>query len=208
MDLFGGPAADGVAAMQQDFHQADDAGVVDFDAGIADRADGNGQGKPLEQRKVDVHVEALSLEAGEAVGNGENFSRTASEMIQAFLQAEVGQVVGAEPRCADSVENFSYCLMKALLPVGAENVMAVLDLFDRPCSACPSASCEAHAEDLGDLVGRQAPQADFAAALEDLVDGEVALEDEVPAVFDLADGIEAAQVHRRCVLFWRTSAPA
>src|ERR1019366_9920016 len=51
-------------------------------------------------------------------------------------------------------------------------------------------NAEALPEDLGDLVGRHAPQADFTAALEDSVDGEVALEDEVAAVFDLADGIE------------------
>ena len=31
MDLFGCPAADAVAAMQQDFQQPNDPGVVDFD---------------------------------------------------------------------------------------------------------------------------------------------------------------------------------
>jgi GAF domain-containing protein len=35
MDFFGGPAADMRAAVQQDFEQADDAHVMDFDAGIA-----------------------------------------------------------------------------------------------------------------------------------------------------------------------------
>ena len=34
VDLFGGPATDVSSAMQQDFEQADDAGVVDLDAGI------------------------------------------------------------------------------------------------------------------------------------------------------------------------------
>jgi len=33
MDLFGGPAADGVAAVRQNFRQANDQCVVDFDAG-------------------------------------------------------------------------------------------------------------------------------------------------------------------------------
>jgi hypothetical protein len=41
----------------------------------------------------------------------------------------------------------------------------------------------------------QPPEPDFAASLEDLVDGEVAFEDEVPAVFDLGDGVETRQVH-------------
>jgi hypothetical protein len=40
----------------------------------------------------------------------------------------------------------------------------------------------AGAEDLGDLVGAQPPQAEFAAAFEQLVDREVALEDEVAAI--------------------------
>src|SRR6266581_8158153 len=36
VDLFGGPAANGIAAVQQHFQQADDAGVMDFDSGITD----------------------------------------------------------------------------------------------------------------------------------------------------------------------------
>ena len=47
VDLLGGPAADMTAAMQEDFEQADDAGVVDLDLGIADRADGDRQGEAL-----------------------------------------------------------------------------------------------------------------------------------------------------------------
>jgi hypothetical protein len=70
VDLFGGPAADGRAAMQENFQRADDAGVVDLDAGIADRTDGEVQGQALQQWEVDVHIEALGLEAGKAVGNG------------------------------------------------------------------------------------------------------------------------------------------
>src|ERR1700757_2258622 len=58
------------AAMQEDFEQADDAGVVDLDPGIADRADGDRQGEALQQRKVDVDIEPLRLEAGKAIGDG------------------------------------------------------------------------------------------------------------------------------------------
>ena len=42
VDLLGGPATDGVAAVEENLQEADDPRVVDFDAGIADRADGNG----------------------------------------------------------------------------------------------------------------------------------------------------------------------
>ncbi len=51
VNLFGGPAADGTAVMQENLQQPDDPQVVDFDAGITDRADGDGQGDPLQQRE-------------------------------------------------------------------------------------------------------------------------------------------------------------
>ena len=69
VDLFGGPAADVAAAVQKDLEEADDARVVDLDAGITNRADGDGKGKALQQREVDVDVEPLCLEAGEAGGD-------------------------------------------------------------------------------------------------------------------------------------------
>ncbi len=43
VDLLGGPTADVSAAVQKNLEQADDAQVMDFDTGIADRADGNGE---------------------------------------------------------------------------------------------------------------------------------------------------------------------
>ena len=49
--------------MQEDREAADDAGVVDLDPGIADRAEGDWKAEALEQRKVDVDVEPLRLEA-------------------------------------------------------------------------------------------------------------------------------------------------
>jgi len=42
-----------------------------------------------------MHVQPLGLESGETSGNGEQFVAHRGEMIQAFLQAEIGQVVGA-----------------------------------------------------------------------------------------------------------------
>ena len=57
VDLLGGPAANLSAAMQEDFEEADKTGVVDLDAGIADGADGDREGKALEQREVDMNIE-------------------------------------------------------------------------------------------------------------------------------------------------------
>ena len=129
-----------------------------------------------------------------------SFSRTCGEMVQAFLQAEVGQVVGAGLGAQISGE-LLVLLDEGIAIVGAKDMVAVLDLFDDRVQLALQLFGDALPEDLGDLVGRHAPHADFAAAFEDLVDGKVALEDEVAAVFDLADGIEATQVHRRPLAF-------
>jgi hypothetical protein len=59
MDLFGGPAADMSTAVQEDFEKADDAGIVDLDARMANRTDGDRQGETLQEREVDVDVEPL-----------------------------------------------------------------------------------------------------------------------------------------------------
>ncbi len=169
-------------------------GVVDFDAGITDGADGDGQGDPLQQREVHMDVEALGLEAGEAVGDGLEPFADGIEMIEAFLQAEIAQIVGTE-FVAQEAGELLVLFEEGVLPVGAEDVMAVLDLIDDRGEFARQPLVEADAEDLADAVGRQPPQADLAASLEDLVDGKVAFEDEIAAVLDLGDGVEARQVH-------------
>jgi hypothetical protein len=45
VDLLGRPAAEMSAAMQQDFEEADDAGLVDLDAGITNRTTVIGRAK-------------------------------------------------------------------------------------------------------------------------------------------------------------------
>ena len=55
--------------------------------------------------------------------------------------------------------------------------MAVLDLVDDHGQLAAHAAIEPRAEDRGDLVGAEPPQAELAAALERLMDGEIALED-------------------------------
>lgn len=53
MDLFDRPAADSIATVQKNFQEADGPGVVDFDSGITDGANGDEQGEPLQQREVE-----------------------------------------------------------------------------------------------------------------------------------------------------------
>src|SRR5258708_32893655 len=69
VDVFGGPATGLSTAVQEDLEEADDAGVVDLDPGIADCADSDWKGEALQQREVDVDVEPLRLETGEAAGD-------------------------------------------------------------------------------------------------------------------------------------------
>src|SRR5689334_13495797 len=74
-------------------------------------------------------------------------------------------------------------------------MMTVLHLIDDGAQLAAQLLREPHAKEFRDAVGRQPPESDLAAALEKLMDREVALEDEVAAVLDLGDGVEAREVH-------------
>ncbi len=113
VDLLGRPAADVAAAMEQHFEQADDAPVVDLDAGIADRANSDRQGEALKQREVDMDVEPLRLETGEAGGDGLEPLADGMEMVQSLLETEARLLETSSLR--RKVANFSYCLRKAFL---------------------------------------------------------------------------------------------
>ncbi len=69
---------------------------MDFDASIADRADGDGQSEPLEQGEVHVYVQTLRLKAGEVVCDGLKLFPHVVEVIQPFAETEVAQIVGAQ----------------------------------------------------------------------------------------------------------------
>src|SRR6202022_502786 len=193
VDLFRGPAADMTAAMEEDFEQADNARIVDLDPGIAHRADGDRQSEALQQWKVDVDIEPLRLEAGKAVGDGLETLADGIEMVQSLFEAEVGEVVGDQLVAQEGRELF-VLFEEGGLEVGAEDVMAVLDAIDDGGELAAHPAVQAGAEDLGDLVAGQPPQAELAAALEQLMDGKVALEDEVATILDLGDRIKAREI--------------
>src|SRR5437764_7487317 len=151
MDLLGGRAADMSAAMQEDFEQTDNAGVVDLDAGIAHRADGDRQGEALQKRKVDMDIEPLRLEAGKAIGDGLEALADGIEVVQSLFEAEVGEVVGDQLVAQEGRELF-VLFEEGVLEVGAEDVMAVLDAIDDGGELAANPAVQAGAEDLGDLV--------------------------------------------------------
>ena len=70
MDLSGAPSAELGTAVEQDFHQAEHAGVLDLDAGDFGVARRNGKSQTLEEGKVDVDIEGLGLELSQTVGDG------------------------------------------------------------------------------------------------------------------------------------------
>src|SRR5260370_16381341 len=85
-------------------------------------------------------------------------------------------------------------LQERVLPVSAEDMMTVFDLIDDGAQFTAQLLSEPHAEELRDPVGSQSPKADLAAALEDLMDRKVALEEAVAAVPRLPACVIARQV--------------
>jgi hypothetical protein len=126
-------------------------------------------------------------------------SRTASRWSSPYLETEVGKVVGDQFVAQEGGELF-VLFEEGVLEVGAEHVMAVLDAIDDGGELAAHCAVQAGGEDLGDLVGGQPPRAELAAAFERLVNGKVALEDEVAAVLDLGDRIKAREVELLALL--------
>ena len=73
--------------------------------------------------------------------------------------------------------------------------MAVFNLLQRRVQLPLQLLRDPAAEDFRDLVGRHTPQTDLAGTFKDFVNWEMPFEDEVPAVLDLIDGVEPAQIH-------------
>src|SRR5260221_3637945 len=156
VDLLGGPAAGMTAAVQEDFKQADDARVVDLDLGIANRDDGDWQGEALQQRKVDMDIEPLRLEAGKAIGVFFFKQKTAYEMVQSLFEPEVGEVVGDQLVAQEGGELF-VLFEEGVLEVGAEDVMAVLSAIDEGGQLAAHPAVQTGADALSGFVGSQSP---------------------------------------------------
>ena len=156
VDFLRGPTAELSAAMQQDLEEADNARILDLDAGISDRADGDRQGNPLQERKVDMDVEPLGLEAGEAADDGLELLTHLIEMVQPFAETEVVEVVGAE-FVAQQCQELLILSQNRVAEIDAEHMMAMRDLIDDGVKLAPVLAVQAGAEDLGNLVGRQPP---------------------------------------------------
>ena len=102
---------------------------VDFDAGITNRADGDGECDAWQQREVHVNVEPLGLATRKSVRDGLKLLAHGVPVVQVFFQAEVTEVVRADLVTQERGKLF-VLLEERIFPVGPVDMMAVLDLLD------------------------------------------------------------------------------
>src|SRR6202008_2663037 len=129
-------------------------------------------------------------ERSQAPGDGVEALEPRLEEVQSIFEVEIGDVIG-DQLVAQEGEELFVLLQEVILEVGAKDMVAVLDAIDDGGELAVHSPVHPGAEDLSDLVRRQPPQAELAAAFEQLVDGEVALKDEVATILDLGDRIKA-----------------
>ena len=143
--------------MQQNFQEAHDPRVMDFDSGITDGADGHRQSQTLQQRKIHMDVEPLGLAIGETIGNDlESFAHSI-QVSEPLLQTEVAQIVGTQFVAQEPGKLF-ILLEEGVFPIGSEDMMTVLNLLDNSRQFAAQSLVEPDAEDLTDAVGRQMPE--------------------------------------------------
>src|SRR5260370_37075049 len=121
-------------------------------------------------------------------------------MNDALCQLEVAQILG-DQFVAEEPGKLFILFEEGVFPIGSEDGMSMLDLLDDRRQVAAQSLVEPDAEDLANAMGRQTPEPEFTASPEDLVDGEVTVEDEVATVLDLGDGVKPRQVHVAAFLF-------
>src|ERR1700740_758656 len=98
------------------------------------------------------------------------WKRSRTEVVQSFFEAEIGEGIG-DQLVAQEGEELFVLLQEGILEVGANDMVPVVDATDDGGELAVHSPVHPSAEDLSDLVRRQPPQAELAAAFEQLVDG-------------------------------------
>src|SRR5205085_5170870 len=135
------------------------------------------QCQPLQEWELDVDVQPLRLEIGEAICDRQELLAHGVQVVQTLLQLEIGQIIGTDLITQKGGELF-VLLDEGVFEIGAEDVMSVLDLLQGGIEFSLQFLGDTDAEDFADLVRGQPPQPNLAGAFEDAVDGEVAFENE------------------------------
>src|SRR5260370_32602541 len=89
MNVGGPPSVELCSAVQQHLHQPHHSGVVDLDSGDFAFTGDDRQSHPLKQREVDVNVQGLRFETGEAVRDGDEFLTQALQVLQSLVEAKI-----------------------------------------------------------------------------------------------------------------------
>ena len=76
-----------------------------------------------------MDIQALRLEGGEAVGDREKLPAYRGQMVEAFPEPEVGEIIGAD-LIAQEGRELLVLLEEPVLPIDAEGVMSVLELLE------------------------------------------------------------------------------
>ena len=82
MDVSGPPSVQLGAAVKEHLHQPHHPGIVNLDAGDFGFAGRDRQRHPLKQRKIDVNVQGLRFETGEAIRNGDEPLTQTLQIVQ------------------------------------------------------------------------------------------------------------------------------
>ncbi len=117
-----------------------------------------------------MDVEPVGLAIGETIRNDLESFAHGIEMIETLLQSEIAQIVGNQFVAQEPGKLF-ILFEEGVFPIGPEDMITVLDLLDDRRQFAAQSLVEPDAEDLADAMGRQPPEPEFTASLEDLVDG-------------------------------------
>ena len=82
-----------VGGMEEDFHEAHHASILDLDAGYAALAGGEGQGQALEQGEIDMDVERGCLKARKPVMHRMEGFFHFGQTLQGLLEVKIRKVV-------------------------------------------------------------------------------------------------------------------
>ena len=184
MNFGGAPSQHSGAGVEQHLHQAQHADVVEFDAGGLAALAWDRQREALEQREINMHVERLGFERGKAVGDAGEDAAHLIEMVETLVEPEVLEIVTERLQTQEGRELFIHS-HDGILSVGPQHMVAMLGSLQHAVQLAAHPLVQTPAEDLRNAVSAEPQQPDVTGALEQLVNGEVAPEDQVAAVLDL-----------------------
>ena len=89
----GGKPLDLVGGMEEDFHEAHHAGVLDLDTRYAAGTGGKRQSEAFKQGEIDVNIEQGCLKTGKAIIDCMEGFFHLSELVEGLFEMEVSKVV-------------------------------------------------------------------------------------------------------------------